>query len=34
LIAGAEIARIDGAGHMLTVERPRAVADAIAKFLE
>jgi len=33
LIAGAEVARIDGAGHMLTVEQPRAVADAIARFL-
>ena len=32
LIAGSEIARIDQAGHMLTVEQPRALADAIAKF--
>jgi pimeloyl-ACP methyl ester carboxylesterase len=33
LIPDSEIARIPGAGHMLTVEQPRAVADAIAKFL-
>jgi pimeloyl-ACP methyl ester carboxylesterase len=33
LIAGSEVARIAGAGHMLTVEQPRAVADAIAKLV-
>jgi pimeloyl-ACP methyl ester carboxylesterase len=32
LIAGSEIARIAGAGHMLTLEQPRALAEAIAKF--
>jgi pimeloyl-ACP methyl ester carboxylesterase len=31
-IAGSEIARIPGAGHMLTLEQPRALAEAIAKF--
>ena len=33
LIAGSQLARIAGAGHMLTLEQPRAVAEAIAKFL-
>jgi pimeloyl-ACP methyl ester carboxylesterase len=32
LIAGSEVARIAGAGHMLTLEQPRALAEAIAKF--
>jgi pimeloyl-ACP methyl ester carboxylesterase len=32
LIAGAQIVRVEGAGHMLTLEQPRAVADAVAKL--
>jgi len=32
LIAGAEIARFEGAGHMITVEQPRALAEAVARF--
>jgi pimeloyl-ACP methyl ester carboxylesterase len=34
LIPGAEIARIDGAGHMVTLEQPRALADALAGLAE
>ena len=33
LIPQAEIARIEGAGHMITLEKPTELAAALAKFL-
>lgn len=33
LLPGSQLERFAGAGHMLTLEQPRALADAIAKFL-
>ena len=33
LVPQAEVARFEGAGHMITIEKPAPLADAIAKFL-